>query len=95
MYIFQQKILVECDLHRPLEPQEWIGKNIKRLANEIYQDCLKGGKNGVIRSLDMSTNFLYRIVIFGRPGSGRKTQAYNLVSTFNLVLSKYLYNNSV
>ncbi|XP_023302930.2 adenylate kinase 8 [Lucilia cuprina] len=81
-----KKILVECALIRPQDAQEWIGRNIKRIANEIYQDCLNGGKNGFIKSLHLSTNYLYRIMLFGRPGSGRKTQAYNLVSKYNVVL---------
>ncbi|KAM7350205.1 adenylate kinase 8 [Cochliomyia hominivorax] len=79
-----KKILVECALLKPEDPQKWIGENIKRIASEIYQDCLH--PRNVIKSLFLSSNFLYRIVLFGRPGSGRKTQAFNLVKRFNLVL---------
>ncbi|TMW49731.1 hypothetical protein DOY81_005195 [Sarcophaga bullata] len=81
-----RKILVECALLRPSDAQEWIGKNIKRIANEIYQDCLQNGKHGVIKSLHLSKSFVYRIVLFGRPGSGRKTQATYLVNRFNVVI---------
>lgn len=79
---------MECALLRPSDAQEWIGKNIKRIANEIYQDCLQHGKYGIIKSLHLSKSFVYRIVLFGRPGSGRKTQATYLVNRFNVVLSK-------
>uniref|UniRef100_A0A1A9WT19 Adenylate kinase n=1 Tax=Glossina brevipalpis TaxID=37001 RepID=A0A1A9WT19_9MUSC len=80
-----KKILVELALERPELVQEWIGANIKRIASEIYRDCLLDGKNGVVSMLNLSANYLYRIVIFGRKGSGRKTQAVNLMKRFNLV----------
>lgn len=41
-----KKILVELALERPELVQEWIGANIKRIASEIYRDCLFGGKDG-------------------------------------------------
>lgn len=87
--LIKQKILVECSLERPENPQEWIGKNLKRIAQEIYEDCLNGGENNCIKPLKMSSKYLYRIVIFGRPGSGKKTQANYLQKQFNLVKSKY------
>uniref|UniRef100_A0A1A9UQB9 Adenylate kinase n=1 Tax=Glossina austeni TaxID=7395 RepID=A0A1A9UQB9_GLOAU len=80
-----KKILVEIALERPELVQEWIGANIKRIASEIYRDCLLGGKDGVVSLLNLSAGYLYRVVIFGRKGSGRKTQAINLAKRFNLV----------
>lgn len=74
-------------MQRPTNPQQWIGKNLKRIAQEIYEDCLKQGQNNTIKSLQMSSNYLYRIIVYGRPGSGRKTQAFYLQKLFNLVLS--------
>lgn len=79
---------MECALKRPSNVQEWMGKNIKRIANEIYQDCLQQGKHGIVESLHLSKSFVYRIVLLGRPGSGRKTQASYLLKQFNVVLSK-------
>ncbi|XP_059223498.1 adenylate kinase 8 [Stomoxys calcitrans] len=80
-----KRILVECALERPDNVPLWMGKNIKRIAASIYQDCLNQGKDGVIASLHLSANFLYRVVFFGRRGSGRKTQAIYLARRFNLV----------
>lgn len=84
---------MECAIERPDDVQLWIGQNIKRIANEIYHDCLNQGKDGIVRSLHLSTHYLYRIVMFGRRGSGRKTQALYLVSRFNLVFSNCVFLN--
>uniref|UniRef100_A0A1I8NHG7 Adenylate kinase n=1 Tax=Musca domestica TaxID=7370 RepID=A0A1I8NHG7_MUSDO len=81
-----KRILVECALERPPNVQLWIAKNIKRIASEIYEDCLNHGKCGHIANLHLTSRFLYRVVIFGRPGSGCKTQAQYLVKRLNLVL---------
>uniref|UniRef100_A0A1I8PWI0 Uncharacterized protein n=1 Tax=Stomoxys calcitrans TaxID=35570 RepID=A0A1I8PWI0_STOCA len=86
-----KRILVECALERPDNVPLWMGKNIKRIAASIYQDCLNQGKDGVIASLHLSANFLYRVVFFGRRGSGRKTQAIYLARRFNLVYSKDMW----
>ncbi|XP_061400114.1 adenylate kinase-like [Musca vetustissima] len=81
-----KRILIECALERPRNTQLWIAKNIKRIAVEIYDDCLKGGKCGMVASLNMTPRYLYRVVMFGRHGSGRKTQAQYLIKRFNLIL---------
>ncbi|XP_073835344.1 adenylate kinase 8 [Musca autumnalis] len=81
-----KRILVECALVRPIDVQLWIGKNVKRIASQIYEDCLNQGKCSVVANLHLTARYLYRVVIFGRRGSGRKTQAHYLVKHFNLVL---------
>ncbi|XP_075154668.1 adenylate kinase 8 [Haematobia irritans] len=82
--IFTQ-ILVECALERPYDINLWIIKNIKRIAATIHRSGSMQGKRSLISSLKLSSNFLYRVVIYGRRGSGRKTQALYLAKRFNLV----------
>ncbi|XP_061400958.1 adenylate kinase 8-like [Musca vetustissima] len=85
---FAAEVMVYFEKHKIIEIAKlWIAKNIKRIAAEIYEDCLKGGKCGMVASLNMTPRYLYRVVMFGRHGSGRKTQAQYLIKRFNLILS--------
>ncbi|XP_036338632.1 adenylate kinase-like [Rhagoletis pomonella] len=80
------RLMAEIGLIRPTNPQHWIAKNIRRIADEFYHMCLKASyTNSNIDYYQLPRRFHHRIVVFGRSGSGRKTQALAMTKRFNLV----------
>ncbi|XP_067637334.1 adenylate kinase 8 isoform X1 [Eurosta solidaginis] len=80
------RLTAEIGIVRPTNPQYWIAANIRRIADEFYQKCLKASYRG--RNFDyyhLPRHFHHRIIIFGRSGSGRKTQAHAMAKRFNLI----------
>ncbi|XP_011206788.2 adenylate kinase [Bactrocera dorsalis] len=80
------RLMVEIGLIRPTNPQNWIATNIRRIADEFYHKCLKASyTSSKIDYYQLPRHFHHRIVIFGRSGSGRKTQALAIAKRFNLI----------
>uniref|UniRef100_W8C6C7 Adenylate kinase 8 n=1 Tax=Ceratitis capitata TaxID=7213 RepID=W8C6C7_CERCA len=80
------RLMVEIGLVRPTNPQHWIATNIRRIADEFYHKCLEASyMANKIDYFKLPRHFHHRIIIFGRSGSGRKTQALSIAKRFNLV----------
>ncbi|XP_054728240.1 adenylate kinase 8 [Anastrepha obliqua] len=80
------RLMAEIGLIRPTDPQHWIATNIRRIADEFYHKCLKASYTGSkIDYYQLPRHFHHRIVVFGRSGSGRKTQAIAMAKRFNLI----------
>ncbi|XP_037931533.1 uncharacterized protein LOC119666322 [Teleopsis dalmanni] len=69
------RVIVEAGLVRPENPHVWLAVNIRRIAQEIYneyKDCVLRNRNDE-KIYRLPGGFLRRILIFGRPGSGKNT----------------------
>lgn len=65
----------------------WLAENVRSIAQEVYGQALDAfhlGKQGEYYQLP--NNFFHRIVVHGRPGSGRRTLAHVLAERWNLLI---------
>lgn len=80
----------------------WLAENIRRIAQDVYGKALDAFHLGTQGDYyQLPKNFFHRIVVHGRPGSGRHTLAHVLAERWNLlildadVLAYHAINGSV
>ncbi|KAI8046489.1 uncharacterized protein LOC128252507 [Drosophila gunungcola] len=67
--------------------RRWMGENIKRIGVDIYTKSLDAFHSGVVGDFyQLPRNFYHRIVLHGRPGSGRSSLAHVLAQRWNLLI---------
>ncbi|XP_017020917.1 adenylate kinase 2 [Drosophila kikkawai] len=65
----------------------WMGQNIRRIGVDIYSKSLDAFHRGVQGDFyQLPRNFYHRIVIHGKPGSGRKSLAHVLAQRWDLLI---------
>lgn len=82
------RLLAEIVVQYPVEDvRSWLADNIRRIAQEVYtkaMDAFHLGTQGDYYQLPK--NFFHRIVVHGRPGSGRRSLAHVLAERWNLLI---------
>ncbi|XP_030371046.1 uncharacterized protein LOC115621521 [Scaptodrosophila lebanonensis] len=81
------RALAEISLQPPEDIRYWLGANIRRIAQGIYAKALDAfyrGEQG--EGFQLRKNFYHRIVLHGRPGSGRHSLAQELSKRWNLLI---------
>ncbi|KAH8313517.1 hypothetical protein KR067_007429 [Drosophila pandora] len=82
------RILAEISVadHVP-DVRRWLGQNVTRIGVEIYSKCLDAFQRGVAGDFyQLPRNFFHRIVLHGKPGSGRKSLANALAERWDLLI---------
>ncbi|XP_022217683.2 adenylate kinase [Drosophila obscura] len=81
------RLLAEVS-EQPVEDlRHWMGENVRRIGVDIYtkhMDAVHRGVQGDFYQLPNS--FQHRIVLHGRPGSGRRSLAHALAKRWNLLI---------
>lgn len=67
--------------------RRWMGENITRIGVEIYTKSMDAFHRGVRGDFyQLPRSFYHRIVLHGKPGSGRRSLAYVLAQRWNLLI---------
>ncbi|KAH8280118.1 hypothetical protein KR018_008421 [Drosophila ironensis] len=67
--------------------RRWLGENVTRIGVDVYSKCLDAFQRGVTGDFyQLPLNFYHRIVLHGKPGSGRKSLANVLADRWDLLI---------
>ncbi|XP_017079568.1 uncharacterized protein LOC108113494 [Drosophila eugracilis] len=67
--------------------RRWMGENIRRIGVEIYTKVMDAFHRGVKGDFyQLPGSFYHRIVLHGKPGSGRRSLAHVLAQRWNLLI---------
>lgn len=67
--------------------RRWMGENIRRIGTEIYSKSLDAFHQEIPADFyQLPRNFYHRIVLHGKPGSGRKSLAHVLGQRWDLLI---------
>ncbi|SPP80875.1 uncharacterized protein LOC117582939 [Drosophila guanche] len=81
------RLLAEVS-EQPVEDlRRWMGQNIRRIGVDIYTKNLDAVHHGVRGDFyQLPCAFQHRLVLHGRPGSGRRSLAHALAKRWNLLI---------
>ncbi|KAH8417728.1 hypothetical protein KR222_004866, partial [Zaprionus bogoriensis] len=82
------RVLAEIAVQGPVHNvRRWLAENIRRIALDIYSKAMDAFHRDVaVDYYQLPKNFFHRIVLHGRPGSGRRTLAHVLAERWNLLI---------
>ncbi|XP_062124191.1 uncharacterized protein LOC133837439 [Drosophila sulfurigaster albostrigata] len=81
------RVLAELSLQSVPDVRQWLGENIRRIAQDVYSKALNAFHLGIAGDYyQLPKNFYHRIVLHGRAGSGRRTLAHALAERWNLLI---------
>jgi len=81
------RLLAELSVESVEDVRQWMGQNIRRIAIDIYSKALNAFHLGIAADyFQLPKNYFHRIVMHGRPGSGRRTLAHVLAERWNLLI---------
>ncbi|KAM8706296.1 hypothetical protein ACLKA7_010556 [Drosophila subpalustris] len=81
------RLLAELSVESVEDVRQWMGQNIRRIAQDIYSKALTAFHLGTAADyFQLPKNYFHRIVMHGRPGSGRRTMAHVLAERWNLLI---------
>ncbi|ALC47602.1 CG15543, partial [Drosophila busckii] len=81
------RMLAEISVQPVEDIRAFMGENIRRIAVDIYSKSLDAFHRNVPGDFyQLPTSFYHRIVLHGRPGSGRRSLAHTLAKRWNLLI---------
>lgn len=82
------RLLANIVVLYPVEDvRAWLAENVRRTAQEVYGQALDAFHLGMQGDYyQLPKNYFHRIVVHGRPGSGRRTLAHVLAERWNLLI---------
>ncbi|XP_068153680.1 adenylate kinase 2 [Drosophila tropicalis] len=81
------RLLAEISIEPVDDIRRWLGENVRRISHDIYTKSLDAFHRGVSGDFyQLPRSFFHRIVLHGRPGSGRRSLAHVLGRRWDLLI---------